>query len=502
MLSGLTTRGKIYLLIAAASFAFAYLITAFNFFPQAGIALSFSIFATLVFFLKKRKENDTKTYFILVLLFSLGLLIRSEPSVSLLNLFAVMFFGLLMLVPDLSEKSSLIQYGFSTLAFMIRSLTAGKGDYYLEYKNNKKDVGRNKIIRTVFGILVTVILLAVVLPLLSAANPLFQNIVKEVSLVINLENLFKQIGTENIVIWVIRLIVFFVFIFLIPKILTLINKESPSSFPQKIANIPLSIPKFILAGVLLIFFITQLQLYFASDATLIALGLNHSLRTREVFTQLSVVAGIILLLIYNSREKDKQTRILNWILGISGIFLSLMAYKSVFEYIGAWGLTTKRLFGLTFATWILGIFILFFKNYLGQNQNAWFIRKTFIYSGVILVLVNIFNFDYLIYHFNKARTGQGTDYNYLLKLSADSLSFKEQYTLLENVSSQNNPEETYNNITSIVFLNKIRHLQKKYNKFDFRAFNLLDYFQYKEVQSIDTEKLMQYYSAKLAPKDK
>jgi hypothetical protein len=202
----------------------------------------------------------------------------------------------------------------------------------------------------------------------------------------------------------------------------------------------------------------------------------------------------------SSYQWKRQQPFLNWILGISGIFLSLMAYKSVFEYINAWGLTSKRLYGLTFATWVLGIFILFFKNYKIQNPNSWFLQKTIIFSGIILILVNIFNFDYIIYHFAKSKTGQGTDYNYLLKLSADSLSYKEQYILLDGAYANSYPYESYDNTNSLVFLNKIRNLQQKYSKFDFRDFNLLDYLQYKEIRLIDTEKLKQYYMNKLNPK--
>ena len=133
-----------------------------------------------------------------------------------------------------------------------------------------------------------------------------------------------------------------------------------------------------------------------------------------------------------------------------------MAYKSVAEYINAWGLTYKRLYGLTFATWTTGIFVLFFNNYRQKNIAMVFVKNTIIFSGVMLLLVNVLNFDYLIYHLGKTETGQGTDYTYLSTLSSDSLSYKEQFMKLEEVAGQGEYSlEVYNNKNPKIILYKI-----------------------------------------------
>lgn len=396
-----------------------------------------------------------------------------------------------------------IDYVYSPLIFVIRTFLSGKSDYYLELRKTKGISNTVKVVETILGVLITLLLLAVVLPLLSSANPYFQKMVEGVWGFLNLENLLKILGFENIFIFLLRLIFFLVFIFLIPKALTLINKNSNYSLPFTLnsESLPLSIPRLVLTVVLLIFFITQLQFYFASDATLAGIGVSHSQRTREVFGQLTLVAGVILVLIYNARKRDMFGKTMNWILGVQGIFLTIMAYKSVFEYINAWGFTYKRLYGLTFATWIAGIFILFFINYKRDGPIAWFVKKTVIFSGVILILVNVINFDYLIYHFGRASTGQGVDYTYLSMLSPDSLSYKEQFLKLEEVTKKGDYSlNDYNNENPLIILHKIEVLQRKYSQFDLRTLNLLDFLEYQKIKSIDTEGLRSYYTSKLYPR--
>ena len=491
----LTDRGKAYLGICLLAFVFSFFIVTLRLFPHFGMALSLLIFAVFSYKYKKVKDKDTKVYLIFTLLFPLFLFIRSEPLITFINLVATLFFGFLMLLPKQKEGLAFADHIYAPILFAIKSVFT-TGDYYLEFKEKKKYSEAIKITEVVFGILITILLLLVVLPILSSANPFFQRLVSDTLNFLSLENLLKHIGYENIFIWVIRVLLFLFFIFIIPKVLILINKSHNYTLGSQFQRnkLPLLIPKIVLTIILFIFFITQLQFYFADAETLNNLGLSYSQHTREVFAQLSLVAGIVLLLVYNDSSKSSFSRILNWILGVQGIFLTLMAYKSVAEYINAWGLTYKRLYGLTFATWTTGIFVLFFNNYRQKNIAMVFVKNTIIFSGVMLLLVNVLNFDYLIYHLGKAETVQGTDYTYLSTLSSDSLSYKEQFMKLEEVAGQGEYSlEVYNNKNPKIILYKIETLQKKYAKLDFRTLNVLDYLQYRQVKSIDTGKLREQY---------
>lgn len=494
-LMDLTSRGKLYVTLCILSLIFSYLIVTFNYFPHLGFALSLFIFALFSYKYKKNKDKDTKQYLIFSLLFSILLFVRSEPLITFFNLSAALFFGFLMLLPSQGKNLDFADYLYAPFLFIFKSVFT-KSDYYLEF-NNKKDNSKTfKTVNTAFGILITLLLMLVVLPLLSSVNPFFQKIVLDFWNFLNIENLVRNIGLETVSTWLLRIVFFLLFIFIIPKVITLVNKSDNYSFPLsfKRKELPLLIPKSILAIVLSIFFITQLQFYFANDEILKNLDLSHSQHTKEVFAQLSLVAGIVMLLIYNGRNKSTFGNVLIWILGVQGIFLALMACLSDFEYINAWGLTYKRLYGLTFATWIMGIFILFFNDYRKKGEAALFIKKTIIFSAVTLLLINVFNFDYLIYHLQKARTGQGIDYTYLSTLSPDSLSYKDQITKLEEATDDDGYSlDVYDNKNPLILIHKIEYLQKKYLKSDLRTMNLLDFWQYQQIKSVDTKKLRAHY---------
>lgn len=484
----LTTRGKIFLLICFFSFIFSCLIITLNYIPHLGLSFSLLIFTLFSYRFKKNKNKDTQIFLAFTVLFSALLIIRSEPFVTFLNLSASLFFGTLMLTSPKSGDSGFLNHIFSPMVLVVKSVLT-KSEYAFEYAKGDKSADNSKTANTILGILISIILVLVVIPLLSSANPYFQRIVEDVLAFFDLEKILENIGFDTIFIWSVRLVFFFVFLFIIPKIITLINKTTDLAFPLslKLDTFSLTIPKSALSIILFVFLFTQIQFYFADQATLKNLGLSYSQHTREVFAQLSIVAGIIMLLLYNDRKNSGINKTLNWILGIQGIFLTAMAYKSVFEYINTWGLTYKRLYGLTFASWISGIFLLFFYNQGLKKGIVPFVKNTIIISGLILLLINIFNFDYLIYHFKKAATGQGIDYTYLSTLSPDSLSYKDQYSKLEDaLESGKYPNENYNNKNPYILLYKIDSLQNKYSRFDLRTFNLLDFLQYQQIKSIDT----------------
>ena len=122
------------------------------------------------------------------ILFSLLLFIRSESLITFLNFSATLFFGLLMLIPLHAEKMGFLDYIYAPLLFFVKSVLV-KSEYNLEFKNNKGSNKTLKIVEVVFGILISLILLLVVLPLLSSANPFFQKIVIDFWKLFDFENL-------------------------------------------------------------------------------------------------------------------------------------------------------------------------------------------------------------------------------------------------------------------------------------------------------------------------
>jgi hypothetical protein len=489
-----TSRGKTYLLFAVLSFAFSYLITSFQFFPSLGMALTLITFALISYKYKTHKTKSTNIYLFFTLIFAVFLVVRCEPFITLINFAGTLFFGALMLTSGQRKDNGVISHIFSPLSLIFKSLFT-KSQYFWEYSQKSGTTVTRKKTNTIFGISISLVILIIVLPLLSSANPIFQKLVMDVIKFFSLDNLISSLGFETIFIWSWRLVFFFIFLICIPKIITLIAKDEDFSISQilKFDDLSFVIPKIVISGVLIIFFITQFELYFANQTELVKLGLSYSQHAREVFAQLSIVATIVMLLLYNSHKNSNEKR-LNWLLIIQGIFLTFMAYKSAFDYINAWGLTYVRLYGVSFATWITGIFVLYSFNLWTNKSLISFVKNSFLFTGVILILINISNFDFLIYHYKKATTGQGIDYTYLSRLSADSLSYKDNLDKL-HAATENKTYFTsdYNNIRPFDLLNKIDILKTKYSKLDIRTFNLLEYFQYLQIRDEDTKSLYEFY---------
>src|SRR3972149_619422 len=230
----LTQKGKIYALILLASAIFTVFSITFEFFPHLGLSISFIFFATLAFNIKKEKTSLTKIFFVITLILSAFLSIRSEGFITFLNIVSIFYFASLL------------------------SLT-------------------------------TITVLAVILPLLSSANPFFEKFLSGIVDLVGLDN-FKI--TDNLFEWMFRFAFFLLLSYFIPKVATFINKkESTKNLVPEGINI--LIPKIAVAIVLTIFFITQFQLYFSSSETLEAIGYTYSNYTNEVFAQLSAVAAIV-----------------------------------------------------------------------------------------------------------------------------------------------------------------------------------------------------------------
>src|SRR3989344_4608787 len=109
----------------------------------------------------------------------------------------------------------------------------------------------------------------------------------------------------------------------------------------------------------------------------------------------------------------------------------------------------------------------------------------------------VFSFDYIISHFRRASTGQGVDYEYLSRLSSDSLSYKSLLFEITKKSSESigDVEKTQAaNFGLWTLIYKIERLQEKYEDPDFRGFNLLEYLQYKEIKDVNTETIKSKYT--------
>lgn len=483
-----------YLLLLAIATIFSFLIYVPGYFPYLGVSLTLATLATLVFYFKKEKTLLDTVFFFFTIAFSFFIVYRANEFLIFLDILAVFTFGSLMVLSHKEEKHlSFFQFFTAPIRVFFESLKS-KNIFVFNFDLRLRrytNIKQEYVHQLAVSLTISILLLLVVIPLLASANPLFGKTIGDVFAFFNIETLLKNIFTADYLIIFIRLCIFFIFAIFLPRLLTYINL--PKNYEQKLTgffqSLPLLLPKLVIASILVLFFITQAQLYFATTETLQSLGLTHSQYAREVFAQLSIVSFIILGLVYNDKSKRSESKILTYFLLIEGVFLTCIALKSVYDYSTNWGFTHKRLWGYTGVFWMFGTLGIFFYSYLRDMKQEFFVKAVLLLSGLTLIAVNIANFDYLIFHFRKSTTHSGVDYLYLARLSSDAKSYNEHLQILLDTykaDTKNKYSEVILPATNVV-LYKINVLQEKYQNVDFRTFNFSEFKQYQSIKTLNTK---------------
>lgn len=476
-----------------ASAVFSYLLTSLRYFPYFSLGLFFIFLSSLVFIAKKEKNWLDYILYLLTLLFSVFIFYRSNDFLTILNIMGILYAGSLLVQNDpIREKNewSLVSLLFSPFLILFK-LFGVEYSYdlnFFSFFKSKPIFDSRKIFQIVLSIIATCLMLVIILPLLSYSNPFFQSLLNNFFKTFNLTAFFEQFFSANWFLILIRVIAFLIFAFFIPRLATYAkNSKEHERWSWVLPLENFTIPKVAIGAVLLLFFVTQAQLYFASDAVLKTLGYSNSQYAREVFAHLSVVTLIVFALIYNDRSKSALSRFLTYFLIFEGVFLNLIAFKSDYDYAANWGFTHKRLYGFAAVTWIFGLLVLFTHAYLKQLKNSLFVRNVAIFSIVVLLGINLANFDYLIYHYAKSTTHAGTDYLYLSRLSTDTGSQADQLQRLMVEIEQEELPDIRKLQPTYTLINKIEYLKKKYKKFDIRSFNFSEFSEYQKVKDLDVK---------------
>lgn len=489
-------KGSIWIFLVVISAIFAYLIIVVGYFPYLGIAISLSILSSLVFFFKSNKSSFSLSLYLLSLVFSFFIFYRSNWFLVFLDTLAVFYLGSVMaLSQKMNAVLNFLHFLVSPLILFFQSIKT-KSVYALNLSSLSKDnihIKRESMNEVIKSLIISFVILLIIVPLLASANPLFNKLVTYFIELFNLRTLLEKLFSVDYFIWLVRLGTFLIFAFFIPRLLTYINVSSGElqKLPNILSTFSFLMPKIVVGFVIFVFFITQAQLYSATDETLQGLGYTHSQYAREVFAQLSVVALVILGLVYNDKSKSQWSKILTYILVLEGVFLTFIALKSVYDYSYNWGFTYKRLWGYTGVFWILGVFAFYIYKYFKDLQDTYFVKGVILFSSLVFIGVNIANFDSLIFHYRKSVTHTGIDYLYLSGLSSDAESYDEHLQILENKMNEidKNSNEYYLVAPAAWrVLGSIDRLQRKYKDVDLRTLNLGEYFQYQQIKSVDTQK--------------
>ena len=489
----------IFWLIVTASIFPAWLITAHSF-PYTGLSLSFMIISTLFYFLRKPKTNFNTFVYISSLTFSFFLTIRANHLLNFFDIAATIFLTTL-LISHVSEYTFLRLFAapFEGIkAFLTTNNQFAQLGTVLEKIKEKREKSFD-VTQVVVSLIISLILLGFILPLLGSANPLFDKILQRFFNGLDLRKIFQNITFF-------RLLLSGIFFVIISRLSTYIYIQKPSFVKDQkshITDAALLLPKILIALVIAIFAVTQFQLYFADPGLLKTLGYTNSKLVNEVFGQLSIVSLIVFGLIYNGRGKSKISKILDCILISEGILLTFVGLKSDYDYSALHGFTQKRLYGFAIVFWIFGTYLFYITNIVKQLKSTVFVSRFIIFSCFTLLAINVLNFDYLIYHVNKATVNNKVDYYYLSSLSPDAGHYKDAALFLQRMTNEHGEEmdswpqggDFYS--YSIIF--PIQDLQRKYKTIDFRTFNVSEYKAYLSIKDIHLPQITSTYSPYTQP---
>lgn len=455
-------------------------------FPLVPFALFFAGLSSLVYITRKDRTWFDLVLYVGVLLLSAFLIIRANEVLLFIDLIFITGFGSLLILP-IAREHNLISLLLTPLA-AIHTALIGENHFPYSWKFLRKYNRTDAIPKYLPSVLVTLLFLGVTIPLLASANPFFNQLVGNTVKFLDLTGLVRFFSGDEVFYIGVRIVLLGLFMYTIPRALTAGNERVARKAFSISLPVNYLIPKVAMAILLIIFFITQAQLYFASPDVLRSMGYTNSRLTNEVFFQVTLVAGVIFFLAYLDKKRDKWHQLLTYILILEAFFLVGIAFKSVIDYSSLWGLTQKRLWGYGTMTWLTGALLLFTYHYVKKIPDYRFFRLIVVYTILVLIGINIANFDYLIAHSSTARTESGTDYVYLARRSPDAHYYKETLkNLMRQIETGSTLEQEKVNAAYAV-LRRIDFLQRKYGvEKPLNSFNFSEYQEYRNVRDINTE---------------
>jgi hypothetical protein len=440
-----------------------------NYFPNTSIAFLFFLLASAVYALKQNRTGFHTAVYTLILLLCFFLLVRSSHITTALNVFVIVFLGSILSITNKAEERliNLVASPILVVAQTIRESNSFK----LRLRNESKSTSVNhkdKLIESISVAVISLITLVTISILLGSANQQLGNFLQTVVSLFKLERLLNFLGPY---LRIERIVVAVFLSVMTLKYLSFIKLKGVLPKPHKVLDrkLDLRIPLLIACILITVFFIFQIDSNFTSNESL-------SKQTNDIFAQLSAVCVVVFILLLNNKTKDKLYNTVKIILYFQLVYLIIFALKSDITYIREWGLTHKRLYGLVVITWVLGMYGLYVK-YMDKTQiTKKFYELGIIFTALLLIVVNMLNFDYLIYKYKPSTHTRPIDHDYLSKLSADTGLHQDHIHELWRTQSSSESLDTE--------LNFIMQLQEKYDTFDIRVFNYSEYLQYKNIKNM------------------
>lgn len=283
-------------------------------------------------------------------------------------------------------------------------------------RNPKSAAGQHKftLIGVIKTISITAVALVIFVALLSSADPVFAQIIKDFQ-----EEAFGRTFMS----------LFISFDFLL--LLTLkVKSEDDGNFKLNFLSFgDIFIPVASLITLFAVFIVIQLKYLFGSQADFQSFNLTYSEYVRKGFTELLTTAliggAIAYLVMFKARILEAgqrlQLKVVNCVLIGELFFMLASALKRDLMYVDVYGLTRVRIVGGLFLIWLAGLLALLFVMTVAQK-----IKEKWLWLGILVLSVgvwstlNIMNVD--------AKVAQGApghhdyvDYFYIDSVSSDGV---------------------------------------------------------------------------------
>ena len=384
-------------------------------------------------------KGDGRWLLLLALFLAGGLAWRASPTLSVLNVFALLVTLALAALHTRTGQIRVAGIANYALSLFLAGTNAIFGPVILTFKIQWRTIprtsGSRRIIAIGRGLLITLPLLMLFAVLLMAADAVFANIVVDLFEIDHFPSHVFFFGF-----WAWLSAGFLHQTLLLDRDNMMPQMERPSFF--KLGIIEVTILLTALNLLFLSFVLVQFR-YFFGGAELVAatLELSYSDYARQGFFELVTVAALLLpLLLFvhwllravHAREK--------WLFrGLAGVLIGLLyvimlsALQRMRLYQNEFGLTELRLYTTVFMGWLALLFAWFMVTVL-RGQRDRFIFGALISAFIVLAFLHLLNPDAFIVRTNVThhtlsqevsqnsdRSARGLDIDYVESLSADAV---------------------------------------------------------------------------------
>ncbi|MEN8253021.1 MAG: DUF4153 domain-containing protein [Patescibacteria group bacterium] len=397
------------------------LILAFNIFlygtftntpPVIGLA-GFNIFALIAVLISYKKERLSPLVFSLAGVSAVAgafMPLRTNGFVQSVNAAAMFLILIALIFINAHEKISwsilwLIKHVFSFIPKFFDQIVL-----LLDKPKNKKAFNLMGVFKTV---LLTVLVLAFFIGILSQADPVFAEIVKE----IKEEALGRTFAS-----------LFIAFLTTILLTFKLKAKEDDALTLKFFSYRDIFVPTVAVISLFAVFIVIQVRYLFGGHADIASFDLTYSEYVRKGFLELLTTAFfgsmIAYLVILKKRFLNKgaqlQFKIINVVLIGELLFMLASAFKRDLMYVETYGLTRVRIAGGLFLAWLAcSLTLLLIMTLYKRMQEKQLFLGLGAMSVLVLLSLNLLNMDKMVV----AGTPEHHDYKdyfYINNLSADA----------------------------------------------------------------------------------